>query len=45
MQAIIAQNLGLTPGQVGVKATTSEWMGFTGRKEGIVAVAVAAVEL
>lgn len=30
--------------QIAIKATTSEWMGFTGRKEGIVAVAVACVE-
>ena len=45
MQEIIATNLGITPSQVGIKATTSELMGFTGRKEGIVAIAIASVEL
>ena len=45
MQEIIAANLGITPQQVGIKATTSELMGFTGRKEGIVAIAMASVEL
>ncbi len=44
MQENLARNLGVTPGQVGVKATTSEHMGFTGRKEGIVVVAMASVE-
>ena len=45
MQEIIAANLGITPQQVGIKATTSELMGFTGRKEGIVAVAMVSVEM
>ena len=45
MQEIIAKNLGIPPGHVGIKATTSELMGFTGRKEGIVAIAIAAVEV
>jgi 2-C-methyl-D-erythritol 2,4-cyclodiphosphate synthase len=45
MQEIIAKNLGIAPAQVGIKATTSEMMGFTGRKEGIVVVAVASVEV
>jgi 2-C-methyl-D-erythritol 2,4-cyclodiphosphate synthase len=45
MQEIIAGNLGVTPQQVGIKATTSEAMGFTGRKEGIVAIAMASIEL
>jgi 2-C-methyl-D-erythritol 2,4-cyclodiphosphate synthase len=44
MQEILARNMGVTPSQVGVKATTSEHMGFTGRKEGIVVVAIAAIE-
>jgi len=44
MQEILAQNLGVAPTQVGVKATTSEHMGFTGRKEGIAVVAMASVE-
>jgi len=44
MQTILAQHLGVQPSQVGIKATTSEHLGFTGRKEGIVVVAMAAVE-
>ena len=45
MQEIMAANLGITPSQIGIKATTSEAMGFTGRKEGIVAIAMASIEL
>jgi 2C-methyl-D-erythritol 2,4-cyclodiphosphate synthase len=41
----MAGNLGITPSQIGIKATTSELMGFTGRKEGIVAIAIASVEI
>ena len=44
MQQMLGKNLGVAPSQVGVKATTSEHTGFTGRKEGIVVVAVASVE-
>ncbi|HTS19568.1 MAG TPA: 2-C-methyl-D-erythritol 2,4-cyclodiphosphate synthase [Verrucomicrobiae bacterium] len=44
MQQMLGKNLGVAPSQVGVKATTSEHMGFTGRKEGIVVVAIASVE-
>jgi 2-C-methyl-D-erythritol 2,4-cyclodiphosphate synthase len=44
MQEILAQNIGVAPTQVGVKVTTSEHMGFTGRKEGIVVVAIVSVE-
>jgi len=40
MQAILAQDLGVATGQVNVKATTTEGMGFTGRGEGIAAYAV-----
>lgn len=45
MQEILGKNLGITPMQVGIKATTSELMGFTGRKEGIVAIAIVSVEM
>jgi 2-C-methyl-D-erythritol 2,4-cyclodiphosphate synthase len=45
MQEVLAKHLGVTPTQVGIKATTSELMGFTGRKEGVVAVAIASVEI
>ena len=45
MQAIMAGHLGVRPDQIGIKATTSELMGFTGRKEGIVAIAMVSVEI
>ena len=45
MQEILGKNIGVAPTQVGVKATTSEHMGFTGRKEGIVVVAIASIEM
>jgi 2-C-methyl-D-erythritol 2,4-cyclodiphosphate synthase len=44
MKKNLSAALGIKPAFIGIKATTSEWMGFTGRKEGIVAVAVALVE-
>jgi 2-C-methyl-D-erythritol 4-phosphate cytidylyltransferase/2-C-methyl-D-erythritol 2,4-cyclodiphosphate synthase len=37
MQARLAELLGVEPGRVGVKATTTERLGFTGRGEGIAA--------
>jgi len=39
MRAIIAQDLGVGSGEVNIKATTTEQMGFTGRKEGIAVLA------
>jgi 2-C-methyl-D-erythritol 2,4-cyclodiphosphate synthase len=45
MQEILAKHMGVASTQVGVKATTSEHMGFTGRKEGIVVVAIASIEI
>lgn len=43
MQARLAELLGVDPGIVGVKATTTERLGFTGRGEGIAAQAAAMV--
>lgn len=39
MQEVIAGILGLQPGDVSVKATTTEQMGFAGREEGLMAMA------
>jgi 2-C-methyl-D-erythritol 4-phosphate cytidylyltransferase/2-C-methyl-D-erythritol 2,4-cyclodiphosphate synthase len=45
MREAIAAACGIVPSRVAVKATTSERLGFTGREEGIVAMASASVEL
>lgn len=41
----LAEAMGIAPGQVNVKATRGEGMGFVGRGEGAAALAVATVEL
>lgn len=45
MKRNIAAAIGVTPGQVGIKATTNERMGFPGREEGMCAMAVACLDL
>ena len=44
MRKNIADALGIEIGQVNVKATTEEHLGFTGAKEGIAAHAVCLIE-
>ncbi len=44
MKQNIAAALDLPPSRVGIKATTNETLGFLGRREGIAAMAVAAVD-
>ncbi|MGV8830679.1 MAG: bifunctional 2-C-methyl-D-erythritol 4-phosphate cytidylyltransferase/2-C-methyl-D-erythritol 2,4-cyclodiphosphate synthase [Devosia sp.] len=45
MRDVIATTLGIAPARIAVKATTSEKLGFTGREEGIVAMASASIEV
>jgi 2-C-methyl-D-erythritol 2,4-cyclodiphosphate synthase len=45
MKRNVADALGISPGKIGIKATTNERLGFIGREEGIAAMAVAGVDL
>lgn len=40
MQEVLAEVMKITPGQVSIKATTNEQLGYVGREEGIAAYAV-----
>ena len=44
MQARLAEALGVEPGLITVRATTTDGLGFTGRGEGLAAVAVALLD-
>jgi 2-C-methyl-D-erythritol 2,4-cyclodiphosphate synthase len=44
IRASLAAGLGIEPGQVNVKASTGEGMGFVGRQEGVAALAVATLQ-
>ena len=43
MTACLAEVMGVSEGQISIKATTTEQLGFVGRKEGIAAQTVALI--
>ncbi len=44
MKSVISQILKILPDNISIKATTAETLGFVGREEGIVALAIALIE-
>ena len=44
MQTMLAEVMGVEPGDISIKATTTEKLGFTGREEGISAYAVVLIQ-
>ena len=44
MKSVIAQTMSITPGQISIKATTTEKLSFVGREEGVSAYAVALIQ-
>ena len=44
MKRVLAQTMGVTSGQISIKATTTEKLSFVGREEGVSAYAVALIQ-
>ena len=44
MKSVLAQTMGVIPGQISIKATTTEKLSFVGREEGVSAYAVALIQ-
>ena len=44
MKSVLAQIMGVKPGQISIKATTTEKLSFVGREEGVPAYAVALIQ-
>ena len=44
MKSVLAHIMGVTPGQISIKATTTEKLSFVGREEGVSAYAVALIQ-
>ncbi len=44
MKSVLAQTMGVSPGQISIKATTTENLSFVGREEGVSAYAVALIQ-
>ena len=44
MKNVLAQTMGVAPGQISIKATTTEKLSFVGREEGVSAYAVALIQ-